>query len=82
MSQLLKKLVELHLKGKQTVGLYPMLDDQKPIFLAIDFDKQSFKDDVKAFAKVAKGEGFSPLIEISRSGKRSTYLVFSFKIRC
>jgi superfamily II DNA or RNA helicase len=64
-----KEVVELHLKGKQTVGLYPMLDDQKTYFLAIDFDKQSFKDDVKAFAKVAKGEGFSPLIEISRSGK-------------
>jgi superfamily II DNA or RNA helicase len=64
-----KEVVELHLKGKQTVGLYPMLDDQKTYLLAIDFDKQSFKDDVKAFAKVAKSEGFSPLIEISRSGK-------------
>ncbi len=63
------EVVELHLKGKQTVGLYPMLDNQKTYFLAIDFDKQSFKDDVKAFAKVAKSEGFSPLIEISRSGK-------------
>ncbi|MFH5881196.1 TOTE conflict system archaeo-eukaryotic primase domain-containing protein [Liberiplasma polymorphum] len=64
-----KEVVELHLKGNQTVGLYPMLDDQKTYFLAIDFDKQSFKDDVKAFTQVAKSEGFSPLIEISRSGK-------------
>ncbi len=64
-----KEVVELHLKGYQTVGLYPMLDDQKTYFLAIDFDKQSFKEDVKAFTQVAKREEFSPLIEISRSGK-------------
>ena len=63
------KVIETHLKGTQTIGLYPMLSDQKTYLLAIDFDKQSFKEDVGAFYNVAENEGFHPLIELSRSGK-------------
>ena len=66
---LTREVVATHLKGEETVGLYPMLDDQKTYLLAIDFDKQTYKRDVTAFCKVAVTEGFSPLIELSRSGK-------------
>jgi len=38
-----------HLSGKQTIGVYPLLLDDSCRFLAVDFDKSSWQDDILAF---------------------------------
>jgi superfamily II DNA or RNA helicase len=57
-----------HLQGKKVIGVYPMLPDETCWFLAADFDKSCWKEDVRAFADVARGCGLPLLVERSRSG--------------
>src|SRR6185436_16974073 len=38
-----------HLRGRHVMGVYPLLEDEACWFLAIDFDKSSWQDDVGAF---------------------------------
>ena len=57
-----------HLRGKHVMGVYPMLPDETCWFLAVDFDKSSWKEDVRAFAGTARRLGLPVLVERSRSG--------------
>jgi hypothetical protein len=41
--------VEDHLRGRQTVGIYPLLLDETCCFLAVDFDKKTWQQDALAF---------------------------------
>ena len=50
------------------MGVYPMLPDETCWFLAIDFDKSTWRDDVRALAATAQQLGLRPLVERSRSG--------------
>lgn len=65
-----------HLSGKHTAGLYPLLDDDTCWFLAIDFDKQNWKDDVYAFVQVCKEYHIPCNIERSRSGNGAHVWIF------
>ena len=40
-----------HLKGQHVMGVYPMQDDETCWFLAVDFDKSAWTDDVRAFVR-------------------------------
>jgi hypothetical protein len=60
--------VLLHLQGKHVMGVYPMLPDETCWFLAADFDKGSWKEDVRAFTATARRLGLAALVERSRSG--------------
>ncbi len=62
------QVIAEHLGGKQVIGLYPMYKDETCSFLAVDFDKQNWQDDVKAFIQVCKDIGIPFSIERSRSG--------------
>lgn len=57
-----------HLQGRHVIGVYPLLDDETCWFLAVDFDKSSWKDDVAAFAETCRILGTPVAIERSRSG--------------
>jgi hypothetical protein len=57
-----------HLKGRHVMGVYPLLEDESCWFLAADFDKASWKDDVAAFAETCRSVGAPVAIERSRSG--------------
>jgi superfamily II DNA or RNA helicase len=57
-----------HLSGKKTIGIYPMHHDETCSFLAFDFDKQNWQDDVLAFTRVCKSLGVPINIERSQSG--------------
>jgi superfamily II DNA or RNA helicase len=57
-----------HLQGRQVVGLYPLLSDDRCWLLAIDLDGRSWRDDVQALAKTCHSLGLHPAIERSRSG--------------
>jgi hypothetical protein len=57
-----------HLQGRHTIGIYPLLRDETCWFLAADFDKESWLDDVAAFVDTCQDLGVSTAVERSRSG--------------
>lgn len=57
-----------HLQGRQVVGLYPLLPDDTCWLLAVDFDRQGWRQDVPAFADTCREVGVPVAIERSRSG--------------
>ena len=72
-----------HLAGKAagnsadfTVGIYPMLPDETCWFLAADFDKKSWMQDVVAFRDTARARGVPIAIERSRSGNGAHAWIF------
>ena len=57
-----------HLQGRHVIGVYPMLPDDTCWFLAADFDKETWKDDVAAFRETCTSMKLPVAIERSRSG--------------
>ena len=65
-----------HLSGKHVVGLYPLLPNSSCYLLAVDFDKEDWRADVRALAQACRGEGIPYLVEVSRSGAGAHLWVF------
>ncbi|MEW8355739.1 MAG: DEAD/DEAH box helicase family protein [Candidatus Thiodiazotropha sp.] len=57
-----------HLQGRHTVGVYPLLQDETCWFLAADFDKECWVEDVAAFIDTCNDLGIPAAVERSRSG--------------
>jgi superfamily II DNA or RNA helicase len=72
-------------KGKPladfVIGIYPLMQDERCWFLAVDFDKASWQLDVSAFVAACKDNHISYSIEKSRSGKGAhVWLFFSHAV--
>ncbi len=65
-----------HLSGKKSIGIYPMHKDETCSFLALDFDKQNWQDDVLAFTHVCKSLGVPINTERSQSGNGAHVWIF------
>lgn len=65
-----------HLSGKQTIGIYPLLPDNTCFFLAIDFDKANWQDDVQAFLSICESYNIPAYLERSRSGQGGHVWIF------
>ena len=63
-----QKIVEAHLRGHLVAGIYPLRQDEKCHFLAIDFDKDGWQQDVSTLRDVCKVFDVPVAIERSRSG--------------
>jgi len=61
--------IRAHLMGQHVLGIYPMLVDETCWFLAMDFDKSSWREDVAALTATCRLKGLSPAVERSRSGQ-------------
>ncbi|MCK9420194.1 MAG: DEAD/DEAH box helicase [Nitrospirae bacterium] len=57
-----------HLQGRHVIGVYPMLPDDTCWFLAADFDKDTWMDDVRAFRETCQSMSIPVAVERSRSG--------------
>ncbi len=57
-----------HLQGRHVVGVYPLLQDDTCWFLAVDFDKEQWRDDVMAFVETCRSKCLQFAVERSRSG--------------
>jgi superfamily II DNA or RNA helicase len=57
-----------HLRGEHVMGVYPMLPDGTCWFLAVDFDKATWTDDVRAFIATCRRLALPFAVERSRSG--------------
>ena len=69
-------VVEGHLRGRHTIGVYPMLQDDTCRFLAADFDKETWQRDAKAFLEVCQSKGVPAALERSRSGNGGHVWIF------
>lgn len=65
-----------HLAGKQTVGVYPLLEDDTCHFLAVDFDEADWQQDAQAFMQACNELGVPAALEVSRSGQGAHAWVF------
>jgi hypothetical protein len=69
-------VIEDHLLGKATVGIYPLLQDETCRFLAVDFDKKTWADDSRAFLDTCQELGVPAVLERSRSGNGAHAWIF------
>src|ERR1017187_8886472 len=70
------EVIRLHLSGKKTVGIYPLLSDETCWLLAADFDKATWQEDALAFVATSKRLGLSAYLERSRSGNGGHVWIF------
>ena len=57
-----------HLQGRHVIGVYALLEAETCWFLAVDFDKQSWMEDVGAFVETCRTMRVPVAVERSRSG--------------
>jgi superfamily II DNA or RNA helicase len=69
-------VVRDHLLGNQTIGIYPLLQDDICWFVAVDFDKKSWEEDACAFLKTCRKTGVPASLERSRSGNGGHVWIF------
>jgi hypothetical protein len=69
-------VIERHLSGRETIGIYPLLPDETCCFLAVDFDKKTWADDARAFMATCHDLGVPATLERSRSGTGAHVWIF------
>jgi len=74
--QLTDTVVYAHLAGENTVGIYPLLEDDTCYFLAVDFDEAEWQEDARAFVQSCDELGVPVALEISRSGQGTHAWIF------
>lgn len=65
-----------HLAGKKIVGLYPLLSNDCCYLLAVDFDIDGWKEEVRALSLACKEFNVSHAVEISKSGDGAHLWIF------
>jgi hypothetical protein len=76
LATLTDQVIQKHLEGKTTTGVYPLLKDDSCYFLAIDFDKKSWMEDSAAFCETCYGLNIPIALERSRSGNGAHVWIF------
>lgn len=69
-------VAQMHLEGKHTIGSYAIRKDDTCTFLATDFDKSTWKEDVFAFKNAGLELGIEMSVERSRSGNGAHAWIF------
>ncbi|HSE37697.1 MAG TPA: DEAD/DEAH box helicase family protein, partial [Blastocatellia bacterium] len=73
---LTEEVIRDHLLGRQTIGVYPLLQDDTCWFVAVDFDKRTWEADARAFSETCSGLAVSAALERSRSGSGAHVWLF------
>ncbi len=74
--QLTEAVYEKHWSGKELIGIYPLLPDNYSYFIAADFDKDNWLEQISAFSKICNNFNLSHAIERSRSGNGGHVWIF------
>jgi superfamily II DNA or RNA helicase len=73
---LTEAVIENHLLGNETIGVYPLLLDETCWFLAVDFDKKTWQEDSRAFMDTCQELNVPAALERSRSGNGGHVWIF------
>ncbi len=65
-----------HLEGKHVLGVYPLRLDETCYFLAVDFDKDGWKANARAFLETCMAMNVPAALERSRSGNGGHIWIF------
>ena len=65
---LTESVIDNHLRGTTVVGIYPMSQGETCFFLAIDFDKEGWKEDISEVTMTCTQFDIPYTVERSRSG--------------
>ena len=68
--------IEAHLRGHETMGVYPMSPEATCLFIAADFDKATWRTDTTAFLAVCRSKDVPAGLERSRSGNGGHIWIF------
>ena len=68
--------IDSHLRGRETLGVYPMLAYGRCWFLAVDFDKETWRSDAGAFLAACRSKRVPAALERSRSGNGGHVWIF------
>jgi superfamily II DNA or RNA helicase len=68
--------IEQHLRGRESIGVYPLLTDDTCRFLACDFDGRTWQLDALALLEACAERGVPAALERSRSGDGGHVWVF------
>lgn len=72
------QIIEDHLSGNKTIGIFPLLQDNRCWFLACDFDGEGWNLDAMAYLDICKHYGVPAYLERSRSGNGGhVWMIFS-----
>ncbi|WP_419910279.1 TOTE conflict system archaeo-eukaryotic primase domain-containing protein [Hoeflea sp.] len=69
-------VIDGHLRGRHVIGVYPLLPDGNCRFLAVDFDKTTWREDATAYLAACKASGVPAALERSRSGNGGHVWIF------
>jgi hypothetical protein len=69
-----------HLAGKQTVGVYPLLEDDTCHFLAVDFDEADWQQDAQAFIQSCNELGVPAALETATPANVGIYEALGFVV--
>lgn len=70
------EVVRRHLDGEETIGVYPLLDDDRCWWLAADFDGSGWQLDALAYLHAAGHLQLAAYLERSRSGRGGHVWIF------
>ena len=73
---LTNEVIQEHLSGTNTIGIFPLLPDHTCWFLASDFDKEGWALDALAFLTVCRQHRVPAYLERSRSGNGGHVWIF------
>ncbi len=69
-------VIKTHILGKETYGIYPLLEDNTSFFIAVDFDKQNWEKTILNLYKTCLEFEIPSYIERSRSGNGGHLWIF------
>jgi len=70
------EVAKKHLTGQQTVGIYPILQNNTSHFIAADFDGDNWLEDARSFITECRIAGLEACLERPRSGRGSHVWIF------
>lgn len=70
-----------HFRGKNSYGIYPLLEDNTCYFVVLDFDNKNYefeetKKAIQTLIKVCLKHNITPLLELSQSGNGIHFWIF------
>ena len=68
--------IEEHLRGRESIGVYPLLEDDTCWFLACDLDGRTWQLDAAALLEACADKGVPAVLERSRSGDGAHVWIF------